>query len=128
MRALLNLHIPNLLIRDIFELKALCINGQGPQVFQCVLCGDKERPAVFSARKGGLVCSECAGDVKDGIVLDSSTLFCMQFIESSKLEKLYTFNVTDQVLDQLGTVMKRLMDIYVDKKFKSLEILETLLP
>ena len=47
-----------------------------------------------------------AGDVKDGIVLDSSTLFCMQFIESSKLEKLYTFNVTDQVLDQLGTVMK----------------------
>ena len=128
MRALLNPHIPNLLIRYIFELKALCINGQGPQVFQCVLCGDKERPAVFSARKGGLVCSECAGDVKDGIVLDSSTLFCMQFIESSKLEKLYTFNVTDQVLDQLGTVMKRLMDIYVDKKFKSLEILETLLP
>ena len=57
MRALLNPHIPNLLIRYIFELKALCVNGQGPQVFQCVQCGDKERPAVFSPRKGGLVCS-----------------------------------------------------------------------
>ena len=52
----------------------------------------------------------------------------MQFIESSKIEKLYTFNVTAQVLRQLGNVMKRLMDTYVDNKFKSLEILETLLP
>ena len=51
----------------------------------------------------------------------------MQFIESSRIEKLYTFNVMEQVLAQLGTVMKRLMDLYVDKKFKSLEILETLL-
>ena len=51
----------------------------------------------------------------------------MQFIESSRIEKLYTFNVTEQVLKQLGRVMKQLMDIYVDKKFKSLEILETLL-
>ena len=96
-------------------------------MFQCVLCGDKERPAVFSALKGGLVCSECSDDVPDTIVLENSTLFCMQFIESSKIEKLYTFNVTDRVLDELGKVMKRLMDIYVDKKFKSLEILETLL-
>ena len=127
MRALLNPHIPNLLIRYIFELKSLCINGQGPQVFQCVLCGDKERSCVFSVLKGGLVCSECSADVPDGIVLDNSTLFCMQFIESTKIEKLYTFNVTDRVLTELGQVMKRLMDIYVDKKFKSLEILETLL-
>ena len=127
MRALINPHIPDQLIRYIFELKALTINGQGPQVFQCITCGNKDRPAVFSAQKGGLVCSDCGADVKDGIILDNSTLFCMQFIESSRIEKLYTFNVTEQVLAQLGTVMKRLMDLYVDKKFKSLEILETLL-
>ena len=30
-------------------------------------------------------------------------------------------------MDQLGKVMKRLTERYVDKKFKSLEILETLL-
>lgn len=127
MRAILNPHIPNLLVRYIFELKSLCINGQGPQVFQCVQCGDKERPSVFSARRGGLVCSECRAGVSDAILLDESTLFCMQFIESSKIEKLYTFNVTERVLDELGNVMERLMNIYVDKKFKSLEILESIL-
>ncbi len=127
MRALTNPHIPNQLIRSIFELKALTINGQGPQVFQCVQCGDSTRPAVFSAAKGGLVCNECDGEVRDGMLLDNSTLYTMQYIESSKVEKLYTFNVKQEVLDKLARVMERLMKMYVDKEFKSLEILETLI-
>ena len=127
MRALINPHIPNRLIRYIFELKALTVNGQGPQVFQCVTCGNKDRPAVFSAAKGGMVCSECDRDVIDGMILDNSTLYSMQYIESSSIEKLYTFTVTDKVMDELGRIMGRLMEIYVNKSFKSLEILETLL-
>ena len=127
MRALTNPHLPNQLIRYIFELKVLTINGQGPQVFQCIVCGDTERPKVFSAAKGGLVCSECSRDVIDGIVLDDSTLYSMQYIETSTIEKLYTFNVTEKVLTELGNVMSRMTDIYVGKHFKSLEILETLI-
>lgn len=126
MRALINPHIPDRLIRYIFELKALTVNGQAPQVFQCVLCGDRERPAVFSPAKGGLVCSECDRDVIDGMILDPSTLYSMQYIESSTVEKLYTFNVSDKVLNELKTVMERLMEIHVGRHFKSLEILETL--
>lgn len=126
LRALINPHIPDRLVRYIFELKALTINGQAPQVFQCVLCGDKERPAVFSAAKGGLVCGECDAGVIDGMLLDNSTLYSMQYIESSTIEKLYTFNVTDKVLDELGKVMERLLEVYVEKRFKSLEILKTI--
>lgn len=127
LRALSNPHIPNLLIRYIFELKALTINGQAPQVFQCVLCGDKERPAMFSPSKGGMVCIDCDQDIKDTIRLDQSTIYSMQYIESSSIEKLYTFNVTEKVLRELGKIVGRLLDLYVGKKFKSLEILETLL-
>lgn len=127
MKALVNDRIPNQLIRYIFELRALCINGVGPQVFQCVSCGDKERPALFSVKKGGLVCSECMQDVADGMELDTSTLYSMQYIESSKIEKLYTFVVSEKVLHELELVMERYMDVYVEKRFKSLEILETLL-
>ena len=111
LRALTNPHIPNMLIRYIFELKALTINGQAPQVFQCMTCGNKERHAVFSAVMS----------------LDPSTLYSMQYIETSTIEKLYTFNVTEKVLTELGNVMSRMTDIYVGKHFKSLEILETLI-
>ncbi len=127
MKALVNDRIPDQLIRYIFELRALCINGVGPQVFQCVSCGDKERPALFSVKKGGLVCSGCMQDVADGMELDTSTLYSMQYIESSKIEKLYTFVVSEKVLHELELVMGRYMDVYVEKRFKSLEILETLL-
>ena len=126
MRALINPHIPNRLVRRIFELKALTVNGQAPQVFQCVICGDKERPAVFSPAKGGIVCRECSGDVIDGMILDNSTLYSMQYIESTPVVKLYTFTVAENVLAELEKVMDRLMEVYVDRRFKSLEILETL--
>ena len=126
MRALINPHIPNRLVRRIFELKALTVNGQAPQVFQCVICGDQERPAVFNPAKGGLVCSECSGDVIDGMILDNSTLYSMQYIESTPVVKLYTFTVAENVLAELEKVMDRLMEVYVDRRFKSLEILETL--
>lgn len=127
MKALVNDRIPNQLIRYIFELRALCINGEGPQVFQCISCGDREHPALFSVKKGGLVCSGCMQDVADGMELDTSTLYSMQYIESSKIEKLYTFVVSEKVLHELELVMGRYMDVYVEKRFKSLEILETLL-
>lgn len=127
LRALSNPHIPNRLIRYIFELRAYVINGEGPQVFQCIVCGSKDRPAVFSVSKGGLVCSDCGGDVIDGMRLEQSTLYSMQYIETSPIEKLYTFNVKEEVLEQLAKVLDRYRDVYVDKRFKSLEILETLL-
>ncbi|SHJ60555.1 DNA repair protein RecO [Hespellia stercorisuis] len=126
MRALAKKSIPRRLVRCIYELRLICINGEGPQVFQCVNCGDSTRPAVFSARKGGLICSECSGDVIDGMVLDSSTLYSMQFIESTKVEHLYTFTVKEEVLELLERIMKRYMDVYVEKRFHSLEILEQL--
>ena len=65
--------------------------------------------------------------MRDGIRLASSTLYSMQYIESSKVEHLYTFNVKPEILQQLSKVTERLMGLYVDRKFKSLEILETLL-
>ena len=127
MKALANEKLPNRLIRRIFELRALYINGTGPQVGGCVSCGNKERPAVFSVKKGGLFCREGGGDGIDGGKLHPSPLYSMQYIESSKIEKLYTFLVTEEVLGELERVMDRYCDVYVEKRFKSLEILETLL-
>lgn len=127
LRALVNPHIPNRLIRYIYELKAVSVNGEGPQVFGCVSCGEREGDLVFSVRKGGLVCRQCGRHVSDGMRLLPSTLYAMQYIISSPVEKLYTFVVKDDVLEQLGNVMGKYMEVYVDKKFKSLDILETII-
>ncbi len=126
LRAVIKHGIPNRLIRRVFELKAVCINGEAPQVFQCVVCGDSERDGQFSVKKGGKVCRECDRDVFDGMELRNSTWHAMQYIVSSSVEKLYTFTVSEEVLCELETVMERYMDVYVEKRFKSLEILESM--
>ena len=104
----------------------VAINGEAPQVFECICCGDRERPALFSIRKGGLVCSACSGRTTDGVALKTSTLYAMQYIISSNIEKLYTFTVKEEILEELGKVVRAYLDVYVDRHFKSLEILETI--
>ena len=58
--------------------------------------------------------------------LEESTVYALQYIASSPIEKLYTFNVTESVLRQLQRVSARYMKQFVGKEFKSLEVLKTL--
>lgn len=58
--------------------------------------------------------------------LEESTVYALQYIASSPIEKLYTFNVTDTVLKQLQQVSARYMKRFVGREFKSLEVLQTL--
>ena len=93
LRALLNKHIPNELVRYIFELKTLVINGECPVEF-------------------------------DDPGLSDSARYALSFIVSSLPEKLYTFTVSEAVLGELRLVLHRFRDLYMEGKFKSLEILE----
>lgn len=124
LRALASKRIPYSLIRYIFELKTLVINGEYPEVFRCTSCGATDHGVVFSSQNSGLICEECISKAKDAIHMSSSTLYTLQYIVSSKLEKLYTFTVSDEVLGELQKIMKQYTGIYIDKQFKSLEILE----
>lgn len=124
LRALSSKKIPYELVRYIFELKALVINGEYPEVFQCAHCSSKDKGVVFSSKNRGLVCEDCKAIASDGIQIGESTLYTLQYIVSSPIEKLYTFKVSDEVMEQLRKVMKQYMGMYVDKHFKSLEILE----
>ena len=82
---------------------------------------------MFSVIKGGMLCDKCAGKAGDTVHLDTSTIYAMQYIITSKIEKLYTFIVNEEVLNEIGFIMKRYVKNYVDKEFNSLEILNTIL-
>lgn len=58
--------------------------------------------------------------------LEESTVYALQYIADSSVERLYTFNVTDTVLAQLQDVAARYMKRFVGRNFKSLEVLQTL--
>lgn len=128
LRALGKQSIPNPLIRYIFELKLMSINGYTPQVFECVGCQATEELHRFSISRGGLLCNHCKQGAPDQFLVDGSTIYTMQFIITTPVEKLYRFNVSEQVLRELKKIMTSYVKIMVDGPFKSLEILEGLNP
>ncbi len=124
LRALSVPSLPMRLVRYIYELRMIQLNGEAPQVFHCVKCGSEEHLHVFSCREGGLLCADCQAGHPDSLPVSDSAVYTMQFILATPIEKLYTFTVAEDVLEELRQVMGHYYDMYVDAKFKSLEMLE----
>lgn len=99
LRALLHPTLKNQLVRAVFEIKSVVINGEFPGV-------------PVENQKGRKY-------------LDS-TEFAVEYIMNSSIEKLYTFNVTDEVLNELRSIGTWTRKHCLMGRFKSLEILDTL--
>ncbi|MCR5836387.1 MAG: DNA repair protein RecO [Lachnospiraceae bacterium] len=123
MMALTNEHIPDRLVRVIYELKALVINGEYPDFFNCSNCGRSERLNFFDVKNGRLVCAECGDNIKRLVHLDDSTLYAIQYIITAKLSKLYTFSVKEEVLSEMESVITPYFVSMVDREFKSLDFI-----
>lgn len=95
MRALCSETLDRKLVRYIFEIKAMTVNGEFPGIPDW-----------------------------EGIL--PSTEYAVGFIESSSIEKLYTFTVTPEVLEQLERISTYCRNRTIDRKMKCLEILEGL--
>ncbi len=95
LRALTNDSLSRRLVRAVFELKAVIINGEFP----------------------GIPANRTYSD---------SAVYTVEYIVNSRVEKLYTFTLKEEVLAELieiaGIVTRRI----INYTFKSLEILETL--
>lgn len=119
------------LIRYIYEWRMLLINGEVPDVFGCMECGGRTSDGIklvhFLPQKHGMICEKCAagsGEYKQSEVLLSSTIYTLQFIIATPLEKLYTFRVTDEVLAQLRRITDEYLDIHRKYHFNSADFLE----
>lgn len=124
MKALLNERIPDRLVRTIFQLKAMVINGEYPGLFDCAVCGKTEDLTHTSEQYSGCVCRGCQGLVKDARPISPTALYALQYVIRSPIEKLYTFTLKPEAEAETARWMDRYIDRNTDRKFKSLGILE----
>lgn len=128
-KAILNPHIEDRLVRCIYELRTMVIQGVMPQLFQCAGCGrelteEETGELFFSQDEHGILCADCSRMAMDRKRISAAALYAMRYIAVSPLAKLYTFTVRDDVLRELERHIYRYTELNTDKRFKSLEILE----
>ncbi len=122
------------LIRLIYELKIMALNGEMPQVFGCVKCNQQFMESnqegnissdrfYFSPISGGILCKGCRGNDPKAVLINTSTLYTMQYIISKDIEKLYTFKVSEEVLNELKKCVGNYLECYVEHEFKSMEMI-----
>ena len=87
--------LDNRLVRVIYELKAIVVNGEFP-------------------------------GVPHDIELSESAAYSVDFIVRTPVEKLYTFAVSDSVLEELRHLSEIYRKGFIDRKLKSLDLLEGL--
>lgn len=93
-RALEKETLPNGLVRLIYEMKAMAVNGEYAPQLPFELC--------------------------------QATLYTLEYIVASPVEKLYTFRVSDQVMKELGRAVGWLRQRFIDRQFHSLKVLESM--
>ena len=107
LRALGAKGLDNRLVRSIFEIKAIVVNGEFPGI---------ERVYAMDRIHGSEEAKRLLDDTKAVI----------EYINASSIEKLYTFKVSEEVLAQLIRFSNQCRKCFLDKDFKSIEILENL--
>lgn len=95
MRAICSPKLNNKLIRSIFEIKSIVVNGEFP-------------------------------GIPGNRVLLESTIYTIRYIVDSGVEKLYTFDVSPEVLHELISISEYYRKTIMDHKFMSLEILDSM--
>ncbi|MBQ3062008.1 MAG: DNA repair protein RecO [Lachnospiraceae bacterium] len=127
------------LIKSIFEIKILMLNGEAYITYECAKCHrvpdeksnktdldnlNEVELVGISHKAYGALCQECSKEYDDVMELSKAAIYAINYIYGSPVEKVYTFNVTEEVNKELNIFSKKYMARFVDRKFNSLEMLK----
>lgn len=115
--------VPPRLIRRIFELRFMSVQGEAPGISACIRCGNKDAYNVYM-EEGGIICQECEGKMPGlkghhPLTLGHDARYTLQYIISSPFNKLYSFNVSGQVMEEIDRFMKIYLARYLPHNFNS---------
>lgn len=111
----------------IFELRLLSIIGYAPSVNSCTNCGSNLiHNMLFSFDKCGFICGDCVTKDKGAIHISEGTAKALNYIVYSKMNNLFNFEVSDNVLEELGRISKRFVKDRLEKDYRKLDFLKTL--
>lgn len=105
------------LSKAVFELKLMQLSGYEPQLLGCNRCENES--AEWFDFASGTVCKKCK--TMGSIELLKGTLYAMRYILSASDKKIFSFEVAEDVREQLIKICEKYLLLKTDKTYKSLE-------
>ena len=117
------------LVSRVFELRALSTAGYAPHVRNCMLCGlESEMTYLFSFSKCGFICNResCIADDCFALELSPGAARAIQHIIYARMEELFSFTLSSEVLDELRRISKRYLRDRLERDFTKLDFLKSI--
>jgi len=117
------------LVSAIFELRALVTAGYAPHVSQCIRCGQEAKGYYsFSYEKCGFLCDkeECLEEDRASVPLSPGASRAIQHIVYARMNELFSFGVSQEVLEELGHITRRYLRQQLERDFTKLNFLKNI--
>ena len=126
--ALCRLNLPEAQIKAVFELRSACLSGYTPDLFGCHICGS-QTPTRFDLSAGQLECQNCRSRESQGIRMpvSPSILEAMRYICLCDPKKLFSFQLGQETLMQLGSLTEAYLTTQLERGFSTLDFYKSLL-
>lgn len=103
-----------------YQIKVLQEVGSMPEVKQCVLCGEKDEPTLFSVKDGGILCKKCSSnnhDIKNDTLIyhvNFGIVNIMRYILGNPLKSFENLALDDEIQNQLSRIIKGYIAYHLD--------------
>lgn len=113
------------LIAKIFEIKFLQLNGYMPIINNCTNCyKDIKNEKELYWGNNGTLCKNCKNCEQFVLEISPNIVLVIKHILSSKVDKLYSFNVSNNILNELSLISKKLLNAHLYTNLKSTSFIE----
>ena len=120
------------LIKSVFEMRILTINGFTPDILACNGCGEYENNIRFYIGDGTILCDSCANKSDDPKLscgyarLTRGVLAALRHIVYCVPEKVFSFTLDDENIKLLSEVCESYLICQTERNYKSLEFLKSI--
>lgn len=103
-----------------YQIKILQEVGNMPQVYRCVLCGEKEEPTLFNVKEGGILCKRCGlnfhENKNDALIYDVNfgIVNILRYILDNPLKSFENLALDDEIQKQLHKIIKSYIAYHMD--------------
>lgn len=123
LKALINHRTSRQLIRLIFELRTMMINGVYPDVFSCHHCGERldvNGENYFSPADCFFYDGSCKEKAQGNpFKVSAYVMYALQYVLSAPVNAIFSFDLKNQAFDDFSYIVKRLRSRFFEHTFKT---------